>query len=125
MTFESDVYAAMIASSELTALIGDRLTPSHHSHGTQAPYAVYTTIFADGAYDLDGPTGLERVRLQVDCYAETADEARLVAEAVVASIPEEGWPVHGNCINNADFESELGLYRRVVEFRLFHREDRA
>lgn len=122
MSFETDLYAELAADADLAALVADRIVPSHQDQPA-APYVVYTPIFNAENYDLDGPTGVSRVRLQVDCYAEDQDTARLIGTAVIAAVPESGWPLHGICINEQDLGLDPGarLVRRMVEFRLFHK----
>lgn len=123
MSFESDLYSALMASAGLTALVSDRVEPSHASKGATPPYVVYTPIFNDERYDLDGPGGLAHVRLQVDCYAEDADAAAAIARAVIAAVPSTGWPLHKTAHSNQDLglEAETRLYRRLVELSIVHR----
>lgn len=126
MSFESDFRAALntgAAGVALAALVGENIVPSHEERPSP-PYVVYQTIHAAENYSLDGPTGLSRVRMQADVYAETQDEARLIATALAAAVPESGFPLHGICINEVDFGLEEGarLVRRMVEWSLVHGE---
>lgn len=123
MSFESDFYAKLIAASGLTALVSEQIVPSDASQGASAPYVVYTPIFNDARYDLDGEGDMARVRVQVDCYAEKPDDAAAIALAVIAAIPQTGWPVHRAGHVNQDLGLEPGtrLYRRMVEMVVFHR----
>ena len=123
MSLESDFYTVLNVVG-VTALVGDRIAPSHEADGVVAPYVVYQPIFAEGKYDLDGDTGASRVRMQVDCYATDADAAAAIALVVIAAVPETGWPLHRTGHSNQDlgFEGpETRLYRRLVEFSIHHR----
>lgn len=124
MTIESDFYSALIAHAALTALVGDEIVPSHASAGVEArEYVVYTPVFGEPRYDLDGDTGLTKVRLQVDCYSETADGAAAIARAVVGAVPQTGWPLHrtGHTEQDLGLEPETRLFRRLLEFSIFHK----
>lgn len=126
MSFESDLYSALGGNATLSNLVGGRIVPSHAGQGTAAPYVVYTPIFNDARYDLDGDTGVAKVRLQVDCYAEDpegADQAAAIARAVIEALPETGWPLHRTAHSNQDLGLEAGtrLFRRLLEFSVFHR----
>lgn len=123
MSFESDLYAELIGDSGLTALVGQQIVPSDASEGAVPPFVIYTPIYNEARYDLDGDTGVSRVRLQIDCYAATQDDAAAIALAVIAAIPESGWPLHRTGHVNQDLGLEVGtrLFRRMVEFSIFHR----
>ena len=129
MSFETDLYAVLSVDAGLVALVGDRIEPSHSGapipdvNGEIQPYVVYTPIFNEERYDLDGEGGLARVRLQVDCWAQHHDTAAEVARAVIAAIPVTGFPLHRTDHSNQDlgFEEGTRLYRRLIEFAVFHR----
>lgn len=122
MSFESDLYTVLSVAA-VTALVSDRIVPSHMSEGSLPPYIVYTPIFDDRRYDLDGETNLSKVRTQIDCYAEDPDTAASIAEAVIAAIPETGWPLHRTAHSEQDLglEPDTRLFRRMLEFSIFHR----
>lgn len=122
MTFETDFYA-VISVSAVSSLVGGRIVPSHQSEGSASPYVVYTPIFNETRYSLDGPLDGRKVRVQVDCYAEDPDEAMAIAAAVVAAVPVTGWPLHRTAHTEQDLglEPDTRLYRRMLEFSIFHR----
>lgn len=122
MSFESDLYAELSGDAGLTALVSDRIYPSHASEGAEAPYVVYAPIFNEAIYALEGAGNMSKVRLQVDCYAEDPDEAASVARAVIAAIPESGALLRASH-SNQDLGLEEGtrLFRRLLEFSIFHR----
>lgn len=123
MTLESDFYAVLAANSSLTAIVGDQIWPSHASDGATAPFVVYGPVFHEAIYALGGAGDLSRARMQVDCYAEDPDVAASIALAVIAALPESGRPIHRAGHTNQDLGLEEGtrLFRRMVEFSLFHR----
>jgi hypothetical protein len=121
MTFESDLYAALSGAAGLTALVGTRISPSHEQTPT-APYVVYTPIFGESFYTLAGASSMTRVRLQVDCYADHPDTSAAIAEAVISAIPQSG-ALHRASHSNQGLgmEEDTRLFRRLVEFSIFHR----
>lgn len=122
MSLETDFYAA-ISVSAVSSLVGGRVTPSHMSEGALPPFVVYTPIFAEPRYDLEGQTTLTKGRIQVDCYAEDADTAMAIADAVIAAVPVTGWPLHrtGHTEQDLGMETDTRLFRRMLEFDIFHR----
>lgn len=123
MSFETDLYAALSGNAPLAALVSDRIGPSHAAEGVAPPYVVYTPIYNEARYDLEGATGVSKVRLQVDCYSEDVDQAAAIALAVIEAIPETGWPLHrtGHADQDLGLEPGTRFFRRLVEFSLFHR----
>lgn len=76
--------------ARLLAQIAD--TPVDWLMNAQAatlPRVVLQQVSGLPVYDLDGPTGLERSRVQVDCYAATVAAAKALARAVDAAL--SGW----------------------------------
>ena len=77
-----DFYDAIknLAAGEVYALVA--------AQDAQYPAIVYTPIVQEHIFGLDGPHGLQRVRMQVDTYARTYQEALhlqdLVLEALLA-----------------------------------------
>ena len=121
MSFESDLYATLSGAAGVTALVGDRISPTSYE-GITRPYVVYTPIFSEPFYAMSGASNMTRLRLQVDCYSEDVDECAEIARAVIAAIPETG-ALHRTAHNNQDVgrEEDTRLYRRLVEFTIFHR----
>jgi hypothetical protein len=66
-----DFYDAIknLAAGEVYALVA--------AQDAQYPAIVYTPIVQEHIFGLDGPHGLQRVRMQVDTYARTYQEAFL------------------------------------------------
>lgn len=122
MSFESDLYAVLSGTAGLTALVSDRIVPSHAGDGTASPYVVYTLIFSDSFYSLGGASAMTRNRVQFDCYAEDQDSTMAIASALIAAVPETG-ALHRTSHSNQDLgmETDTRLYRRMVEMSIFHR----
>jgi len=56
-----------------------------HPQGASFPAVVLTVVSGAGDHTLDGPDGIFRGRVQVDCYALTYAAAKRLARAVVAA----------------------------------------
>lgn len=74
----------MLASSAITALVGQNINPNSQPQGGSRPVIVVTRISGAQLYADEGEVGLEDNRVQVDCYAETWTEADQLARAVEA-----------------------------------------
>lgn len=116
-------FRTLLASAAVTALVSDRIFPVLAEQSCTRPYIVYSRASSDPQNSLGGFTAaLERIRWQVDCYAETFDSAIAIAAAVRAAVAAGGSGIQGICINELDFfEDDTRLFRRLVEFSVFHR----
>lgn len=126
MSFESDFNTTLLDFSGLTNLVSvDNIQPGFAAEGIGRPFVVWTRVFSEPQSGLDGFTsGLERVRVQVDCYAESFDSVIAIASQVRAAVDAVDGDnnLRGVCINEMDdFEEDTRLYRRMVEFSVFHR----
>jgi hypothetical protein len=81
---EEEFRAALLASSGVIALVGDRIDFGGNPQGTPYPRIALWTIGDREEFTLDGPDGVSQGRVQVDCYAETYGKAKLLSRAVRA-----------------------------------------
>lgn len=125
MSYESDLYGVLAGYGGLSALVGERIYPRKLEAEPTRPYVIYGRISSEPQVSLGGFTsGLERIRTQVDCYAEDFDTAIAIATQVRAAIQAQTGTnnIQGVPMNELDdYEEETGLYRRLLEFSLFYR----
>lgn len=123
MSFESDLFAALNVAG-VTAIVGEKFTPGVAEQGTSAPYAVWNRISSQRENSLAGFTsGLERVRVQLDCYATTFDGATALADAFKAAVDAyAGSALKLLVLNEQDFfEDDTRLHRRMLELSCMHK----
>lgn len=65
-----------------TTVGGNRIYPIKLPQGITAPSIVYTRISGQGDHHMQGASGLARTRMQIDCYALSADAAVSLANLV-------------------------------------------
>jgi hypothetical protein len=105
-----DFYDAIknLAAGEVYALVA--------AQDAQYPAIVYTPIVQEHIFGLDGPHGLQRVRMQVDTYARTYQEA-LHLQALLA----DKSTIADVRMGLTDFEDQARLYRVSVDYT-YHRQ---
>jgi len=119
MSFEAGMYDHL--SGALS--ISDRVYPERLPLGVVTPALVFQLIPSEGpTYSHDGDAGLERVRVQFDCWGETYDAAVALftelktlisgfrgtwADVAVGHCLLEGW--------HDEDDEEAGLHRRSVD----------
>ena len=84
---EEEFRAILTGAAAVTALVpAARINWGEHPQGAGLPGIVLTTISGiDGAH-MNGPNDLLEARVQVDCYALTYGQAKLVARAALAAL---------------------------------------
>lgn len=85
----------------------------------QYPALVYTPIAQELVLGLDGPQGLARLRVQVDAYARTLQEALHLQDLVLAALMAQGNAVVDVRLGLTDFEPQARLYRVSVDYTQF------
>ena len=83
---------------------------------TQYPALVYTPIAQELVLGLDGPLGLQRLRVQVDAYARTLQEALYLQDQVLAALVAADSALVDVRLGLTDFEPQARLYRVSVDY---------
>lgn len=65
----------LLGDSAVKALVGDRIHRLRLPEPAKYPAAVINLISTVPDHDFDGDAGLDRHRIQIDCYADTLDAA--------------------------------------------------
>jgi hypothetical protein len=83
--------------------------------GTVRPAITYQRISTEPVNSIVGSSGLDRVRMQIDCWAGTFQAAVEIAEAVRTLMAAAGF--QGLLDNqSSEFEEETRLYRVSSDF---------
>jgi hypothetical protein len=133
---EEALIAYLLANSGVRVLVG---TPpaSQRMHWTQAPqgvakpYATLTKVTGLRDTTLQGPSGFQEARVQIDCYGLTFSSAKGLARAVEAvlsglTVTTGGIEFQG-CFLDAErdgYEADAApdkLFRTSLDFIIFHK----
>lgn len=122
MSFESDIYGALTTSTEIAALVGDRIFADVADSGTAAPYLVYQIISVTGETLHDRTRDIEFPIVQVSAWAETAAESIAIAKAVRTTL--EAIDIEGDSDltlsfsdRNSERDQETNLFGQIIEYR--------
>jgi len=80
---ETRIYSTLLAASAVTALVVDRIYPIVAKQACALPTLVFKRISTERVTSLSGETGLEDVRVQIDCRATTYLGAKALAHTVL------------------------------------------
>jgi hypothetical protein len=133
---EEALIAYLLADSGVQALVQAASGPSRifwtqAPQGVGKPYATLTKITGLRDTTLDGPSGFQEARVQVDCYGLTFGAAKGLARAVEAvlsglTVTTGGIEFQG-CFLDAErdgYEADASpdkLFRTSLDFMIFHK----
>lgn len=106
MTVEAAIIQLLIADSGVSAIVGDSVWPGSKPQASGFPAIVVNWIEGEPIYTADGETGLNRVRFEIDAWAETYTGAKDLAAAVKTVLSAFQGTNSGVTIETALFESE-------------------
>ena len=123
---EKAIYQLLLSDSDVSAIAGDRISVDLAEDVT-GPYLVFFLVGGTNPLFLDGSAGQSRARVQVDAYAQGAEQVRKLAAAVIAlfhgkSVQSEGYKIQLSELvqgPKSSYESETGLRRQMMEFQFF------
>ncbi|WP_300009687.1 DUF3168 domain-containing protein [uncultured Roseobacter sp.] len=79
---EEELRALILAHPPVQAIADDRVYFGARPQGDPLPGVVMTTISDVEGYHMQGRNGLSEGRVQIDCYAETYGQAKLLSRAI-------------------------------------------
>lgn len=83
---EAALIAQLLATTGITALVGNRINWARRPQGSALPAIVLHRIDGSPDYHLTGSSGLVESRVQVDCWGLSYGSAKAVARAVEAAV---------------------------------------
>lgn len=115
MSAETDLRAALVAESTLTALVGTRVVQNGVAEGTALPYVIFTSQHAF-ENNLLGQAMLDAVTFTIECWATGALAADAVADAVVLALTNHAPVANAACLTGraSGFDGSLGLDATVL-----------
>ncbi|MCW1932613.1 DUF3168 domain-containing protein [Pararhodobacter zhoushanensis] len=80
---EEDLRALLTGSADVIAIAPiARINWGAHPQGMPLPGVILTVVDNAEGLVMNGPNGLFEGRVQIDCYAETLDQAKALARAI-------------------------------------------
>ncbi|NIT56953.1 MAG: DUF3168 domain-containing protein, partial [Aliifodinibius sp.] len=109
--------------SSLTTLVGDHIYPQKIPQGINPPTVAYYRVSGYRVNDLQGYSGLENPRIQVDIISTGLDQRRQIADQVIdamASSTTFKAVLISSPIDEWDDNTEL--YQRILQFSVWNDE---
>jgi hypothetical protein len=117
---ETDILAALEAQSTITALVGESIYPVLLPIDSPLPALTYQIVGSSSGQTLS-THGMQRIRLQIDCWATDYLTAITLRSAVAAAF--DGYQDSNFTAlllsKVDDFEPDALQYRAMLEFYIF------
>lgn len=133
MAFENDFRAFLAGSARVQTHVGSsnsaRIEAMRLPEGISFPALRYQRIDTVREVTQDGPTGLPRIRMQVDSYGltqgqafDTADAVRKTLDGFVGQMNGTGVGVALNEDEDARWEEDAEVFRVRQDYMIHYRE---
>lgn len=115
--------ASQTLFEKLSPILGGRIYPllAPETADTHPPYAVYTLVSSTPDTVLDGITGFDWVRMQVDIYHSDYDELLTTAKDCVLALNTIVPSVYGGTtfLTDQDISQTKPLFRAMIEYEFW------
>lgn len=127
MSIEDTVWSSLANDSDVAGLVGDGNSPEFYQifkgsppqgYPTSKPYITITVVFGRRISTFSGLTGEKNKRVQIDCFANTQNEARTLADHVYDAIGTN-MSVGADPNEQYFFEDDTELHRYMIDFSLW------
>lgn len=119
---ESKLYALLTADPAVSAIVGTRVYPMVLPQRCTFPAASYFRVSGGQQNTLDGYSGTENPRIQVDCWAREYADAKALASAIRTAM-DGATNFKALCISDRDmYEDDAELHRVLLEFSCWNKE---
>jgi hypothetical protein len=120
MILEQNIASVIQAQVSIAALVGTRVYPIVIPEEPTLPAICYQIVGSSSRQTLN-THGLQKIRLQIDCWGDSYGDAVTLRDAVATSLDGyEDANVQFLLLSKSDFfDHELLQYRALIEFYIF------
>lgn len=138
MSLEAAIYYDLTHTSAVNAIVATRVYPALAPQGAALPRITYLLVSRIPERHQSGDAAFTRYLIDVDCWADTAQGAKELADVVRARLDrfrgDLGGGAHKAALAGCFLQNEVelvetpadatgkGIYRRSLEFEFRHRE---
>ncbi len=132
-TLREVIYSRLSTTAELTAIVGDRITPFGRPQCQLGPAATFQIVGREFGHHLGGPDGTSSATLRISAWSRKYLEAEAVAKVVRDAFDGYRGTIGGVSIMGCFLEDEADLpeyprngsdsylYQIVLTFNVVHR----
>lgn len=113
MSFKTDLYDYLSTYPGLTALVGKKIYRVKVDQRAQPPYITWQIVSNIRTYSHQGNSGLNKISLQISCFANTTVENDAIAAQVAMAI--DAWPGSNSKVQSAFVEDDPDNYEEDTD----------
>lgn len=123
---ETKIFSLLTANTAVKAIVSNRVYPKVLKQSCRLPAVSCQRVSGNYAADLEGNSGLEQPRIQIDCWGLGYVQAKDLAKAVRAAMASATIAANGFtslCLTDADIYDDAANYHGVsIDFSCWHEE---
>lgn len=126
MSINSRLFSRLSADAGVSALVFAsgiyRIYPVQVPQDAQYPAVVYQTVNNTPINHLTGESDLQNDRVQIDCYAESSDQAHALADAIKAAMQGDANNFKAVRVSRNDipFDDDTKLHRVSIDYSIWY-----
>jgi hypothetical protein len=115
---EQSFYTLMISTSAITSIVGGRIHHKSRPENESGSAIVYQRVSTVPVTSMAGDSGLDSIRLQVSCWADSHNDSMALADLVRAAIKSSSMQgITAMLINDED--DTTGNKRTIIDFNIW------
>jgi hypothetical protein len=118
---ETELFSVLKNNTQVAAAVSTRIYPLMLPQVSTLPAIVYQRISSTPTTSIDGDSGLDSVRIQVSCWADTYGAAKGLAEKVRTAVNGATTLKSITLMESDDIDNETRKYRALIDFRLWQK----
>ena len=111
----SVVYGILSADSNVTALVSTRIFPVRAAQGQSWPFVSYQVIDNNPTKQDSGPSPMDELLVQVNCYADKWSDVENLASTVRTALDGYSGTVNSTDVRYVEYEDEQDLFDNELE----------
>lgn len=130
MNIEQVIYSVLSSDAIISTLVSDRITPLVRPQGQDLPAITCQQIDNNIDHDVQGPTGWQQPRWQINCFSTDYDQMTTLAKAVKSVL--DGYKAtgidHVFLMDEGDIEpneaenEQFMIYVKRMDFEFFYND---
>jgi hypothetical protein len=117
---EQEIIQVLTAGSPLPTAAGNNVYALVLPDNSSLPAITFQRISSTPVNDLSGHSGLDQVRMQIDCWSRTYGGAKALAAQVRALMTEAGFKAL-LATDRDDYESDTQIYRSSTDYMVWQK----
>jgi len=100
------IYGVLSAAAGVTALVSTRIYPDQAPQNAVFPYVCFQLLQAQPTDTKEGVSPLDKLLVQIDCYAQNYDSAQAIATAIRTALDRYAGTINGHVVDKIIYSGQ-------------------